>query len=128
MDSGEYMTPNQRMRRAAEILWDGIARWQLAALTGNASIEHAVTSEWSPGDPVATEDVLSFAKEVGSVSPKDVARHFSISRSSAFRHLGSLTARGCLSRHGATNALRYRVTLEQSLNVPIGFGEQEHEK
>ena len=34
MIPAEFMTPELKMRRAAEILWGGIARWRVAVLDG----------------------------------------------------------------------------------------------
>ena len=109
------MTPAQRMRRAAEILWGGIARWQLAELNGSAQATSAVPATpdtaavLSEHTPATADQVLAFLSAMGHASPRDVARHFTISRSSASRRLHALLDRGVLECMGQTNAVTYRV-------------------
>jgi len=112
------------MRRAAEILWGGIARWRLAVLDGTTQnsagqpAHHTGATDVQLPDTIMPDRILAFLNTVGSASPKEVAHHFSISRSSAFRRLKSLTMQNKIESFGQTNALRY--SLVPNSIVPAG--------
>lgn len=119
MDVAEYMSPDQRIRRAAEILWAGIARWQLAVMDDTSVDASAVqlnvpaTNLPSTSRAITAEHILVFLNTVGSASPKEVAHHFCISQSSAFRRLRELLIAGKVCRNGKTNALRYMPVIQK---------------
>ncbi len=128
------MTAEQRLRRAAEILWGGIARWRLAELNGETQPPSITpptvpdTSDVPPSGTVTLDHVIAFLNTVGSASPKDVAHHFSISQSSAFRRLKKLLAMGRIERTGQTNALRYSVPKKCSVESHIHHEQHESKK
>jgi uncharacterized membrane protein len=119
MNLNVHMTRAERVQRIGAILSKGVSLMLLreaeakrkAELIPAAAVAVQQADRVSDGDDTPSA-IIKYIDRVGSASPRDVQRGLSLPKTTAFRHLDSLTKAGIISRIGKTAAVRYQLAVQ----------------
>jgi hypothetical protein len=130
VNEAEFMTPEQRLHRIAEILSRGIARWQLVRLgLLSEPTEGTGGAEMLPGKRRGEdleEEMLKYIQLGGASSPRAMSGYFMIPQSTAYRKIRKLAAAGRLAVSEKTSSIKRIPGEKRSRDAATSVGSCTH--